>query len=250
MDRRERKPNLTETILAALDGRQAEIWTALPGIVQSFDPAKMTCTVQPTIQARVRAKDSSPSSIPVPGAVISKLPWWWVTLPLLVDVPVVFQGGGGWSATFPIAKGDEAIVVFTSRCFDAWFQSGKVDIQADFRMHDLSDGMAIVGLRSLPRVLNPGVSTTAAVIRKDDNSVRAEFGAGGTDINLVATGTVNVTAPTVKLGNGGSLLALINHAFRALFDNHVHTSAVSGSPTSIPTTQSTNAMETSVLEAQ
>ena len=37
MDRRERWAEPVEALRAALDGRQAEMWTALPGIVQSFD---------------------------------------------------------------------------------------------------------------------------------------------------------------------------------------------------------------------
>ena len=34
-------------------GREAMLWTELPGIVQSFDPQTMTCEVQPAIQGKV-----------------------------------------------------------------------------------------------------------------------------------------------------------------------------------------------------
>lgn len=47
-------------------------------------------------------------------------------LPILPDVPVVFPGGGGFALTFPVAAGDECLVVFASRCIDAWWQSGGV----------------------------------------------------------------------------------------------------------------------------
>ena len=79
---------------------------------------------------------------------------------------MVFPGGGGWSITFPVSKGDEALVVFASRCIDDWWQSGGVGIQPDLRMHDLSDGFAIIGPRSQPRKLNPAISTIAVDSRK------------------------------------------------------------------------------------
>ena len=45
MDRRERLDDPVEAQRAALDGRQAEIWTALPGIFQSFDSEALTAVV-------------------------------------------------------------------------------------------------------------------------------------------------------------------------------------------------------------
>lgn len=245
MDRRERIENTTETFLAAMEGWQSGIWTALPGIIQSFDPATGTCTIQPTIQARVRAKDSSDTP-PLPGAVVSKKPWWWVSLPVLVDVPVLFPGGGGWSMTFPIAKGDEALVVFASRCIDAWWQSGKVDVQAELRMHDLSDGFAIMQPRSLPRKLNPAISTTAVELRNDAGTVKFKIAADGTSVEVVA--------PLIKLGNGGALKKLITETFVALYNAHTHAgvtvgAGVTGAPV-VPLNPPADGTETAVVTAQ
>lgn len=111
MDRRERWAEPVEALRAALDGRQAEMWTALPGIVQSFDPAAMTVSVQPAVAGRISDEAGKAAS---------------VDLPILPDVPVVFPGGGGFALTFPVAAGDECLVVFASRCIDAWWQSGGV----------------------------------------------------------------------------------------------------------------------------
>ena len=96
IDRRERQNEPVEALRAALDGRQAEIWTALPGIVQSFDPAAMTVTVQPAVTGRVTDETGKTSS---------------VNMPLLPDVPWSFRGGG-FTLAFPIAAGDECLVVF------------------------------------------------------------------------------------------------------------------------------------------
>lgn len=173
---------------AILEGHQAGIWTALPVIIESFDPDAMTCTAQPAIRAQIRDEQNA---------------WHDVTLPLLVDVPVVFPSGGGYTLTFPIAEGDEALVVFSSRCIDAWWQSGGVQNQAELRMHDLSDGFALVGPRSQVRVL-PNVSTASVQLRSDDGSAYVEI--NGTQINAVSTTEVKATAPNVTVNASSEIV--------------------------------------------
>lgn len=191
MDRRERFEDLSLMLIAALEGWQSNVWTALPGIIQSFDSDAMTVSVQPAIKARVRSRDGNP---PVPGAERDgDTPWWWVSLPLLIHCPVVFPNGGGFTFTFPVQPGDEALVVFASRCIDAWWQQGGVAQQADLRMHNLSDGFAIVGPRSVPRAI-PGLSLNTAQLRSDDGALYIELAAGHV-ANIVAPGGLNITGP-------------------------------------------------------
>lgn len=52
-----------------------------------------------------------------------------------------------------IAKAKEALVFFADHCIDAWYQSGGVQNQLMPRMHDISDGFALVGFRSKPNAL-------------------------------------------------------------------------------------------------
>lgn len=221
MDRRERVENLSVALIAALEGWQAKLWTALPGIVTSFDAAAMTVEVRPAIKARVRSPDANP---PIPGAIADADNWWWVEIPLLINVPVIFPSGGGFSLTFPIAAGDEALVVFAARCIDDWWQSGGVGVQADFRMHDLSDGFAIVGPRSKPRAI-AGLSANSVQMRSDDGSVFVE----------VKAGVVNVVAGAINLGDAG-LHKLIDERFKTLFDAHVHSGVQGGGGNSGPPT--------------
>jgi len=171
MDRRERFESLEEALRAAFDGERANLWTALPGIIQSFDPVTQTCTIQPSIKALMTS----------PAGIRS-----WVQLPLLVDCPVYFPKGGIFTMTFPVAKGDEALVVFSSRSIDAWWASGNVDIQSPLRMHDLSDGMVFVGFGSKPNIIS-GISTDTVQIRLNDGS---DF------IELAADGSINLTSWT------------------------------------------------------
>lgn len=184
----------------ALDGRQATVWTAMPAIVQSVDFSKMTCVCQITIQGRFEDQN---------GVVT------FVNLPVIQDVPIVFPSAGGFSITFPMVAGDEVLVVFASRCIDSWWQNGGfVNKPMEFRMHDLSDGFAIPGPKSVPNAL-PGISTTACQIRNNTGTAYVEITADGTislvspqsinvtankDVNVVATtGKVNVTATADKI---------------------------------------------------
>jgi hypothetical protein len=167
-------------VRAALEGHQAGVWTALPAFVQSFNATHLTVECQPTIQPQVRQPDGT---------------WIDVTLPMCVDCPVVFPGGGGFVLTFPIAAGNEGLLVFASRCIDSWWQNGGVQKQAELRMHDLSDGFFIpTGGMSNAKV--PGnVSTTSTQLRSNDGNTVIELAAGEI-INVKAT-VINFNCPVV-----------------------------------------------------
>lgn len=173
MNRLERIDDSQAAMIEALRGWQAGVYTAMPAIVQSFDAAKMTCTATVAIKARVQAADGSVS---------------WVELPLLRDVPVVFPGGGGYALTFPVVAGNEALILFASRCIDDWWLAGGVQQAPDLRMHDLSDGFALVGVRSQAHVLPGGVPSTGARLTADDASAYIEL--SGNKVNILAPGGV------------------------------------------------------------
>lgn len=161
----------------AMTARLSCLWTALPGIVQSFDPVAMTCQVQPAIQGKVRSED---------GTITL------VNLPMLLDCPVVFPHGGGCSMTFPIKPGDECLVVFSSRAIDLWWQSGGVQPPVEMRMHDLSDGFVLVGAYSQTKVLQ-NVSTQAVQLRSDDGQAFFELNPETHNFTLTTPGNFSAT---------------------------------------------------------
>lgn len=179
MDRKERVDDELAALRAVLRGYQAGIWTALPGVIESFDNDAQTCVVQPTIKMPIRANDGTVKT---------------VALPQLVDCPVQFPSGGNCTLTFPVAPGDECLVVFASRCIDAWWQSSGVQEQAELRMHDLSDGFALLGFRSRPRAL-AGISTSSAQLRSDDGSTYIDLNPALQKVKIVAPGGFDVVAP-------------------------------------------------------
>lgn len=212
MDRRERLSidggAPLELILAALDNDRAGLWTALPGIVQSFSAQAMTCVVQPAIQAQLRLPNGT---------------FQLVTLKPLVDVPVIFPSGGGFTLTFPVKQGDECLVVFASRCIDGWWQSGGVQAPIEVRLHDLSDGFALVGPRSQPRVLS-AISTTTTQLRSDDGAAYVEI-AGGHAVNIVAPGGVTITG---NLHVTGAVIAGFGSGDQVGLQTHTHSGVQPG----------------------
>lgn len=190
MDRRERVADSVEPLRAALEGKQAELWTALPGLIESYDPEAQTASVQPALKGFVIAETGEKES---------------VDLPLLVDVPVVFPTGGGFSLTFPVRSGDECLVVFASRCIDGWWASGGVQPPLEGRMHDLSDGFALVGPRSQTRLLEPPADDVAVQLRSDDGRAFVEIDPTGSvwveaagSVTATARDTITLNAPEIR----------------------------------------------------
>jgi hypothetical protein len=175
-------------IRAALDAMQARLHTAMPGFIVSYDPNTQTAVIQPTIMAEFRDQSGV---------------WHPVKLPVIPDVPVQITGGGGFSATFPLKQGNEGWLIFAERCIDGWWQSGGVAVQAEHRMHDLSDPCFLPIVRSKPNALNPPPSTTAAQLRSDDGNTYVEVGVNeitlkAATITLQASTQIVMTAPTIK----------------------------------------------------
>ena len=112
------------------------------GSIVSFDKVKRTAVVQ------VHFKRSLSNPLPDGTSVVK--------FPQLFDCPVFTLQGGGAQFTFPIKAGDECIVLFADCNIDAWYDNGKTPALPYYdRRHDISDGIAIVGLNSLTNPLVP-----------------------------------------------------------------------------------------------
>lgn len=160
------------------NAKQTGLWTALPAIVQEFDPETLTCVCQPTIKGRIKKPDGSIEL---------------VDMPLLLDCPVVFPHAGGCSLTFPVKQGDECLVVFSCRGIDFWWQQGGVQPPPEPRMHDLSDGFAILGVWSqVTKIVS--VNTSSVQLRSDDGQAFVEINPQSHNVNVNTNGNISAIA--------------------------------------------------------
>lgn len=211
MDIRERFEHMEEIIRAAIEARQLEMWTALPGVVEAVNFEKQTMTVRPSVKGAIRKPDGSIEH---------------VDMPLLQDVPMQFPSGGGTAMTFPVKKGDETLVVFSSRSIDAQHQSGGAQQQMDGRMHSLSDGHALLGFRSNPRALK-NVSGDAVQLRSEDGKAAISLNPGSGTLTMAVEGvSMKMTAAGVEFTGG-----TIKHDGKNIGSTHIHGGVVTGGDT-------------------
>lgn len=212
--------------------RQAlvDLRVCIPAIVQSFDAATQTVSVQIAISELIR--------FPSGGK--------YVAVPPINKVPVCLPRAGGFSLTLPLTAGDEGFLVFCDTCIDLWWQNGGqqpapatlVDgawqggaplFQPNHewrRRHDVTDcGFFPMGW-SQPRVLS-NYSEDSAQLRSDD----------GTVIIDVAEAGVTVTAPKVTVNSSGDVDITAAGNVNIQDKNfllHEHVGVQSGSDTSGP----------------
>jgi len=179
-------PTLEALVQQGVRNALKDLHTAMPGIIDTFDPVTQTCTVQPAIKR-----------IFVGGEAVA--------LPVLINVPVSFPSAGGLSITLPVKQGDECLIIFSERSIDNWLQFGELKIPNDRRFHDLSDGIVIMGLKSNPNVLTD-YDPENLVIRNVANDVKVTIGADNNiaidtpgNIAMNAATQVDIVSPIVNI---------------------------------------------------
>lgn len=146
---------LPANLPSLLDAQKADIFSTFHcvqiGKIEKVTPAEQT--VEVTLQIRRPATDGTSSAIP-----------------LLVDVPYFVLQGGGAYIDMPISPGDYCIVLFNDRDIDVWWSTANMADPATSRKHDLSDGIAIVGLN--PKTAPLEMAGTSLGLIAADKKVR------------------------------------------------------------------------------
>ena len=128
----------------------------LPGVVVAFDADAKRAEVQPAIDRMVL---SGNASVQVPH-------------PVILDVPVVYPKGGGYAITFPLAVGDDVLLVFSQRGM------------SDFKERLSMSGVAASGsrpdrgvfFRIADAIAVPGLASGDDVVLTDSLNVRVPAG--------------------------------------------------------------------------
>ena len=174
---------LASNIKEGIANRLKDLHTSMPGIIESFDPVTQTASIQPAIKRVFITRE---------GVTETLTP---TNLPILINVPVSFPRGGGFSMTFPVVKGNECLITFCERAIDTWHKFGGIRTPNAKRFHHLSDATATVGLSSIPYKV-PSYSATASQIKKDDGSAVISLNA---DSSISITSTSDVTVDCANL---------------------------------------------------
>ena len=134
-----------------------------------------------------------------------------IQLPQFTKVPPLFMQGGGSYTAHPIAVGDYCLLILTERCFDRWYSGSDFQDPAEFRMHDYSDGIAIVGINPIA-----GALTIPSVIQQTgDTNQDGDYNRQGSLVqigDMTITGNLHVDGEITCTGDvvaGG--ISLRNH---------------------------------------
>jgi hypothetical protein len=202
------KPIITPGLLDVLTALKTEIFSTLNcvkiGKITKFDQTKKTAEIQ------ILFKRVTQDHV--------------LSYPILVDCPIFTLQGGGGSLRMPVQTGDTCIVLFADRNIDIWFSNGAEAAPANSRCHDLSDGIAIVGLNA-----------QNGTLADYDTNVNLTL---PTDKKLVVTGAGTATAEIL----GTAALALLSEltTLNNWCKTHTHSGVttgpgVSGVPAALPT---------------
>lgn len=111
---------LEEALARVLDAERRDIFTALPAIVQVYDPTLRTVDVQPAVRRPVSTEA---------GDVDHE------ELPIIPAVRVGFPCGSGVSISWTLQPGDHVLLVATTYAIGQWLATGKLSDAGDVRQH-------------------------------------------------------------------------------------------------------------------
>ena len=202
-------PVLAEVIREAFENRLSDLHTAMPGTIVKYDARTQEASVQPLLKRAYINEDGSEGLD---------------ELPIIQGVQVAFPRAGKFFMTFPLAKGDPVLLVFSERSLDEWSaSSGKVTLDPiDLRMHDLSDAIAIPGCYPDTKPLPDSVGKGVAIGKEK-----------GVHIRITDGDTIEITTRGAETSVGGfvALASLVNDELSSIataFSSHVHTGVTVG----------------------
>jgi len=181
-----------------MERRLRSVHTSVPGIVQSYDSTLQTVSVRPVVK-------------------FQKPDGTYADPPILDEVPIAWAGAGDFAITYPLAKGDGCLVLFSEEDPAGWFFGGDVEepeIQKRFGWYAVAIPMQSRAL--VNPMLPTQIDSDAVVISKSPGVPPPDYVALATKVDLLWTtlDTVLRTAWVVVPTDGGAALKV---AYAAAF---------------------------------
>jgi hypothetical protein len=121
-------PSPEAVIGAAIASRLLDVFTALPGIVESYNAAEKTITVKLAVKRAIDTEDD--------GVVLEEVE-------PIPNVPVLCFGSPKLSLRATLTKGDSVLLIFSQWAIAQWRSTGEVSDPRDLRLHGPSYPVAI-----------------------------------------------------------------------------------------------------------
>lgn len=152
-----------------------------------------------------------------------------IELPEFVEVPPIFLCGGDSHIAMPIKAGDYCLLIFSERCFDRWYHGQDFMPPLELRMHDYSDGFALVGLKNFPGAIDipENILISGDVVHTGNYELNGNLVVNG---NITATGTI--TAANMNVTGAITCGSITVNGYD--YSSHRHTTTQEGNPTSTP----------------
>ena len=179
---------------------RTELHTGMPGIVETYDAATRRARVLPGLNALMADRS-------------------FIARPPIVNVPVLFPSGGGYTMEFPIEPGAAYWLSFSERGLGLFKESLTVSDFPRERFFDVGDAVLHAGSRFLPDTVigpDPGdmtigdgaiqIKITADTIEVANGERRLLLEGDGVRMEYGGTGgpAVFLTSTQVRLRQGGT----------------------------------------------
>lgn len=153
-----------------LQRRMADVHTALPAKVLSYDAAAQTVDVRPQISRYIFDEDTNERTAE--------------TLPDLYGIPVAFPRGGGFHVSFPLAADDYVLVICSEEPTLSWRSKAREVEPGLFDRHGLNGAFALpCGYPDKEKLPNTPSTTELELASDNGNSI----------LRMDSTGTITIT---------------------------------------------------------
>ena len=145
-----------------------ELYTAMPGLVESYDEFMKRVSVRPAIQFQTGG-----------GEFRSR--------PILYDVPVLFPAGGGFSMEFTLNPSDPVMLVISNRGMENFVKDNSFgESEPNDHLWDMADAVAIPGFIPTPvRTPETGKYNSVKIRSNDANGPTVGIRRNSADSELV-----------------------------------------------------------------
>lgn len=167
-------PTLSEVLTASIERFLSNVHTAMPGVIENYDPDTNTASIQPMLKRKYVDNDQA------------------VEFPIISNVPVLFPRTADAHLALPVANGDNVLLVFSERGISRWLDLGGYVDPEEPAMFALNDAIAIPGI--FPKAYAPSRNGS-------DDSV--ELANGTSYLEIKSDGEILVKNGTLEMKVGG-----------------------------------------------